>query len=195
MSTHGSSEPDEHRALVDEVMLGLAELQAATDALDEAVAERLGINRTDLQCVNSLYRRGGMTAGQLADESGLTPGAITTALDRLERAGYAQRTRDDVDRRRVLVELTPQSRQSAAELYAAVIEAEQAEYERYTLEELRLLRDFLQRAQQIQAEHVAHLRTSARGRRHHSRRRRRAQLRRPRASRPAGWSFAAAPPE
>jgi DNA-binding MarR family transcriptional regulator len=161
MSTDGSTEQDERRALVDEVTLELAELQAATDAVDEAVAERLAINRTDLACLNSLYRRGAMSAGQLADESGLTPGAITTALDRLERASYAQRTRDEVDRRRVLVELTPQARQAAAELYAPVLEAGQAGYERYSLEELRLLRDFLRRAQQIQAEHVAYVRTSA----------------------------------
>lgn len=161
MSTDASTEQDERRALVDEVTLELAELQAATDAVDEAVAERLAINRTDLACLNSLYRRGAMSAGQLADESGLTPGAITTALDRLERASYAQRTRDEVDRRRVLVELTPQARQTAAELYAPVLEAGQAGYQRYSLEELRLLRDFLRRAQQIQAEHVAYLRTSA----------------------------------
>ena len=161
MTTDGSGEHDDRRALIDEVTLELAELQAATDAVDEAVAERLAINRTDLACLTSLYRRGAMSAGQLADESGLTPGAITTALDRLERAGYAQRTRDEVDRRRVLVELTLLARQTAADLYAPVLEAGKAGYERYSLDELRLLRDFLRRAQQIQAEHVAHLRTSA----------------------------------
>ena len=161
MTTDGSSEQDERRALIDEVTLELAELQAATDAVDEAVAERLAINRTDLACLTSLYRRGAMSAGQLADESGLTPGAITTALDRLERSGYAQRTRDEVDRRRVLVELTLLARQTAADLYAPVIEAGQAGYAHYSLEELRLLRDFLQRARQTQAEHVALLRTSA----------------------------------
>ena len=161
MTTDGTSEQDERGALIDEVTLELAELQAATDAVDEAVAERLAINRTDLACLNSLYRRGAMTAGQLADESGLTPGAITTALDRLEKACYAQRTRDEVDRRRVLVELTPQARLTAAELYAPVLEAGKAGYERYTLDQLRLLRDFLQRARQIQAEHVAFLRTSS----------------------------------
>jgi DNA-binding MarR family transcriptional regulator len=161
MTTDASSDQDERGALVDEVTLELAELQAATDAVDEAVAERLAINRTDLACLNSLYRRGAMTAGQLADESGLTPGAITTALDRLERASYAQRTRDEVDRRRVLVELTPQARLTAAELYAPVLQAGKNGYARYSLEELRLLRDFLQQARQIQAEHVAFLRTSA----------------------------------
>jgi DNA-binding MarR family transcriptional regulator len=161
MTTAGSTEQDERRVLVDEVTLELAELQAATDAVDEAVAERLAINSTDLACLTSLYRRGAMSAGQLADDSGLTPGAITTALDRLERAGYAQRTRDEVDRRRVLVELTALARQTAAELYAPVLEAGRAGYERYSLQELRLLRDFLRRAQQIQAEHVAYLRTSA----------------------------------
>jgi DNA-binding MarR family transcriptional regulator len=152
---------DERDRLIDDVGAELGELRRTADRLDEAVATQYGLNRTDLRCIGILYRRGRVTAGELAEESGLTPGAITTVLDRMERSGYANRVADPSDRRRVLVELTPRSRQSAAELYAAVTEAEQAEYERYTLEELRLLRDFLHRAQQIQAEHVAHLRTSA----------------------------------
>ena len=163
MGADESREQVERRQLIVDVTLELGELQAATDAVDEAVAERLGINPTDLQCLNLIHRRGGMTAGQLADESGLSPGAITTALDRLERAGYARRTRDEVDRRRVLVELTPSARQPAADLYAPVIEAGRTECGRYPLEHLRLLRDFLRRARQMQAEHVAHLRTSAPG--------------------------------
>ena len=82
-----------HTGLIDEVALELGELRKAGDQLDEAVALQFGLNRTDLRCLGILYRRGRVTAGELAEESGLTPGAITTVLDRLERGGYANRVR------------------------------------------------------------------------------------------------------
>ena len=157
----GSTEQDERDVLVDEVMLELAELQAATDAVDEAVAERLAINRTDLACLNLAVpprRHDGRAAGR---RERAHPGRHHDGAGSAGASLYAQRTRDEVDRRRVLVELTPQARLTAAELYAPVIQAGKTGYERYTLEELRLLRDFLQQARQIQAEHVAFLRTSA----------------------------------
>src|SRR5215813_7664872 len=69
----------------------------------QAVAERLGINSTDLECLDSVVLRGPLTAGELADATGLTTGAITGVIDRLERAGFARRERDKDDRRRVLV--------------------------------------------------------------------------------------------
>ena len=90
----------QHAELVDEVGVELDELRRAGDQLDEAVALQFGLNRTDLRCLGILYRRGRVTAGELAEESGLTPGAITTVLDRLERAGYANRVPDPADRRR-----------------------------------------------------------------------------------------------
>ena len=77
----------QHAQLVDEVGIELDELRRAGDQLDEAVALQFGLNRTDLRCLGILYRRGRVTAGELAEESGLTPGAITTVLDRLERGG------------------------------------------------------------------------------------------------------------
>ena len=77
----------------------------ATDRYDQAVADAIGINRTDMRCLDVIQREGPVPAGRLADETGLTTGAITTVLDRLERAGFARRTRDPADRRRVLVEL------------------------------------------------------------------------------------------
>src|SRR5689334_17357061 len=81
--------------------------QEATDALDEAVAERLRLNRTDLRCLSVLARVGSTGAGALADATGLTRGAMTTALDRVEAAGYVRRIRDQRDRRAVRLELTP----------------------------------------------------------------------------------------
>ena len=68
--------------------------QNAADALDAAIAEWLGVNRTDVICLDILARLGTVPAGRLAEESRLTTGAITAVLDRLERAGYVQRLDD-----------------------------------------------------------------------------------------------------
>jgi DNA-binding MarR family transcriptional regulator len=110
---------------------------------DELVAARLGINRTDLRCLDLLHETGTMSAGQLAVGSGLTTGATTRMLDRLERIGYIRRLPDRDDRRRVLVELTPQARGLASELYGS-FEAAGASLRRYHPDQLALLRDFLE---------------------------------------------------
>jgi DNA-binding MarR family transcriptional regulator len=76
-------------------------------AFDNHAARRLGVNLTDLHCLSIIQSRGGVTAGELATEAGLTTGAITGVIDRLERAGYAVRERDPDDRRRVAIAVTP----------------------------------------------------------------------------------------
>ena len=103
--------------LTDQVGMELEELRRAGDQLDEAVALQFGLNRTDLRCLGILYRRGRVTAGELAEESGLTPGAITTVLDRLERGGFANRVPDPADRRRVLAVSTTATREIGARVH------------------------------------------------------------------------------
>jgi len=151
-----SNENRDH--LLDAVSLEVAELQAATDQMDEAVAQRLEINRTDLRCLGLLFARGPLSAGQLAAASGLSPGAATTALDRLERAGYALRTRGAHDRRSVLVELTPLARQRIEELYGPVGREGRQLLDRYSDEELRFLSAFLRDGLALQVKHAALLR-------------------------------------
>ncbi len=80
--------------------------QAATDLFDERVGEFLGINRTDGRCLDIIARLDRVSAGQLANESGLTTGAVTAVVDRLERSGYVHRIRDSLDRRKVWLECT-----------------------------------------------------------------------------------------
>ncbi len=74
--------------------------------LHQAVADRLNLNITDYKCMDFIVRFGPMTAGKLAELSGLTTGAITGAIDRLEKAGHARRVDNPKDRRSVIVELT-----------------------------------------------------------------------------------------
>jgi len=93
--------------------------QTATEMLDAAVADYLGIHGTDYRCLDILDQEGPMSAGQLAERARLSPGAMTALLDRLEQKGLARRTRDTQDRRRVLVEVTPELRQRAQQLYGS----------------------------------------------------------------------------
>ena len=81
--------------------------QTSNDNFDQAIADRLGMNRTDMRCVDLIDQAGGMTAGELARAADLTTGAVTAVIDRLERAGMARRVADPADRRRVRVEVTP----------------------------------------------------------------------------------------
>ena len=116
--------------------------QNAYDRFEDAAAVFFGVNRTAMRCMEVLDRTGQLTAGEIARQTGLTSGAATALLDRLERAGYLRRLRDPADRRRILVELTDQARAASAEIYGPMAEAV-AEFERYTDAELELLTDFL----------------------------------------------------
>lgn len=72
-----------------------------------AIADRAGLNDTDFECVDVLDWTGPITAGELGRLVGITSGAVTGVLDRLERGGWVRRTADPTDRRRVIVELCP----------------------------------------------------------------------------------------
>jgi DNA-binding MarR family transcriptional regulator len=124
------------------------------DRFEDAAAEYFGVTRTAMRCMEVLDRVGQLTAGDIARETGLTSGAVTAMLDRLERAGYVRRLRDVADRRRVLVELTDQARQGASEVYGPLSEA-MAEFERYSDHELRLIRDFLRMGSATLIAHAA----------------------------------------
>ena len=113
--------------------------QRATDMVDELVCQLMGINRTDARCLDLLDEHGRLSAGELAAQSGLTSGAITAVIDRLERAGCAHRVPDPNDRRRVLVELTPEAIATSLELMGPLGEKGALIAERFSDEQLRAL--------------------------------------------------------
>ena len=140
---------DGRQGLIQEVGAELSELRQAADRLDEAVATLYGLNRTDLRCLGILYQRGRVTAGELAEETGLTPGAITTALDRMEKGGFANRVADPEDRRRVLVLSTVAAREVGARIYGEAEVASQRLLEPRTAAELTAIRDYLRGAREV----------------------------------------------
>lgn len=92
------------QALIAEMATAMRQFMAHAVLYQDAVARSAGLNSTDLQCAGLLLLEGPMTPRELAARTGLSAGgAITAVIDRLERSGLAHRTRDDVDRRRVLI--------------------------------------------------------------------------------------------
>ena len=141
-------------------MLHLARAhEAANEAFDELACEKLGINRTDLRCLNIVDNEGSMTAGHLAEKSGLTTAAVTAVLDRLERAGYAQRIRDQVDRRQVIVQLTPLLAERGAAIWGPLGAEATARLEQMTVEELTGLAEFFRLGIELNERHVERVRT------------------------------------
>jgi MarR family transcriptional regulator, organic hydroperoxide resistance regulator len=104
-----------------------------------AIAGRLGLTVTDMECVDFLMDTGSATAGQLAEQTNLTTGAITSMIRRLEQAGYVTAQRDPADRRRVIVTLVPAKLGQGRHLYTAYLEASQRLLDDYDTQELQFL--------------------------------------------------------
>ena len=151
-------------ALTEAINREVRRSQNRTDAYDEAVADALGLNRTDQRCLDVLEQEGPATAGRLAAVMGLTSGAVTTVLDRLERAGYARRVRDESDRRRVQVELTEQARRDLWPYYEPLARMSEALYARYSDDQLALLLDFLETAGELHERELGLLKARLAGR-------------------------------
>jgi DNA-binding MarR family transcriptional regulator len=126
----------------------------------QAVAQRLGMNSTDLECLDHILR-GPVTAGRLAELTGLTTGAITGVIDRLERVGLARRARDAHDRRKTLVRALPAVAERVAPLFEPMERSAMAVLSRYGDEELVLLLDFVTRARDAALAAMSELRTLA----------------------------------
>src|SRR5580658_4174877 len=96
---------DERRLLAMAFATGLRKTGSLMQVMSQAAADKIGINATDLNCLNILSFSGSMTAGELARATGLTTASITGVIDRLEQSGFVRRERDAGDRRRVLVRM------------------------------------------------------------------------------------------
>jgi DNA-binding MarR family transcriptional regulator len=137
------------------------QLSAATIMFHQAVADRFGLNPTDHKCMDLLFTKGPMTAGELADVTGLTTGAITGVIDRLEGVGFVRREDDPNDRRRVIVRVVPRRHQEVGRLFKHLAAATAALSTRYSDAELATILDFMTRSQE--ALHEATLKLRAEG--------------------------------
>lgn len=143
----------------------MPELQDATDAVDEAAAEILGTNRTDLRVLGVLVRRGPTPPSALADATGLSRGAMTTALDRLEAAGYVRRVPDPEDRRSVRVETTAEATRAIEAIWGPIAREGAAAFDGYSTDELAAILRFLDEARAVQERHADRIRGMAKKKR------------------------------
>lgn len=132
----------------------LRQVSAQSVLISDTIAGHVGLNSTDLECLDLLFLAGPTTAGRLASHTGLTTGAMTAVLDRLERARFVRRRRDSQDRRRVLVEVLPRALEMLQPFYAPLAAAMSRLHGNYGDRELAVIVDYLSRALQVSAEHV-----------------------------------------
>src|SRR5258708_7038933 len=155
MASSGRSDRDE---LVQRAARHLRTLGATVDLFTEAAEEQLGVNVTDVQCLNIIHEIGSPTAGELATRTGLTSGTITGVIDRLEQAGYVQRRSDPADRRRVRLVPTAEAGRQAQRIFWPILEAASRDYSVYSEDQLRLIIEFLERTQALLANETRTLR-------------------------------------
>lgn len=117
-----------------------------TVLLHEVIAQTVGLNATDTRCLSLIrfHPDGMVTAGWLADLTGLTTGAITHILDRLEKRGFVERVRDTEDRRKVFVRLRPENFEELSSQYEALGKSYMKLVDRYSDEELKLIFGYLE---------------------------------------------------
>jgi DNA-binding MarR family transcriptional regulator len=135
-------------------------LSTATVLFHSAIADRLGVSATDVKCYSILRQTGPITAGDLAERTGLTTGAITGVIDRLERAELARRVRDPHDRRRIVVEMVHNAKREREiwALYEPLGRTITALVGQYSASERATLLDFLTKASAVLEAETMHLR-------------------------------------
>jgi DNA-binding MarR family transcriptional regulator len=134
---------ERHR--LDPVVRALRRVNIQGSLFGTTIAIRLGLSESDVEALEMLIEDGAATAGRLAELMGLTTGAVTRMVDRLEQAGYVRRVADPADRRRVVVEPVPDKVASVRELIDSVATAAAREIGRYSPEQLEVINDFLER--------------------------------------------------
>jgi DNA-binding MarR family transcriptional regulator len=135
----------------------LFELSAVVDLIGRAAADRLGINQTDLICLNLLAQRGPLSPGQVAAALGLTTAAISAMATRLEAGGYARREIDPHDRRRVLMHPSPDGVRKAFSLFDGLYDAAVELHSTYGEQDIQVLVDLIGRFRRIVADQAAGL--------------------------------------
>ena len=127
--------------------------------LSEAIAHRVGIHPTDLETLDLLYRRGPLSAGEIATATGLRTASVTALIDRLEARGLARRVRDPRDRRKVRVEIDrDRADREVAPLYAPQAARMAELLGRYTDDQLALIRDYLRAGYELMRDETDRLR-------------------------------------
>jgi DNA-binding MarR family transcriptional regulator len=153
--------PAGRRALLDALDRELRQASGLGVLFSESVARRLGLSPTDVECLDMVLLGERVTAGDLAKATGLTTGAVTGVIDRLEKAGFARRERDPEDRRRVYVRADTEAAMAAMPHYQSLSRSMAEMLDRYDDGEIAFLVDYFARARAVMAGELEKLQTKA----------------------------------
>jgi DNA-binding MarR family transcriptional regulator len=148
------------QAAVEGLGAAMQRYQRSVQAFDDVVGRRLGLGPADLRCLDWLVD-GPRTAGQLSSAAGLRPAATTAMIDRLERRGWVERVRSTEDRRRVLVQMTPQARERTWAAYGPMVEEGTTLLSRFSVAELEQMRSHLEAIRELTDRHRERLAATA----------------------------------
>jgi DNA-binding MarR family transcriptional regulator len=143
-------------ALIDALGHTVVRWQDATQKFDELVGEIYGLSASERLCLSFLWPHP-QTASAIAREIRLTPAAVTTLIDRLEKRGFVRRKADPDDRRKVMVEAAEAARQLTADVYLPLGAAGAKMLEQYTVAELAIVDRVLNASMAIQNQAAADL--------------------------------------
>jgi DNA-binding MarR family transcriptional regulator len=117
------------------------------------IAGLLGLNPSDEKAMSVLQRLGPLSAGEIAEHTGLATATVTNLIDRLEQKGFVRRVRDPKDRRRVIVEPSKERVAEAERLFRSTARSLARLYDGYSVEDLGVIASFLFRnAERLKAE-------------------------------------------
>jgi len=147
--------------LVELVGIEVRRMGAQSVMKSQAIAEQFGLHTTDLECLDLIYLHGRASAGELAQASGLTSGAVTALIDRLETAGYVVREGDPTDRRRRYVRIRSEAIKPIQAVYRPMQEEMFKLWSSYSARDLRVIADFLSRSTHLSVACVEGMRNKA----------------------------------
>ena len=137
------------------------ELSTRMVMFHSAVAEHFGLSATEFKCLDVLGRAGPITAGELADNTGLTTGAITKIVDALERRGFVRRERSQTDRRKVIVHGLPQAEEEVGQIFGSLARGMVKIMAPYSEAERAVVADYVTKVVQLLKEETEKLRDEA----------------------------------
>jgi DNA-binding MarR family transcriptional regulator len=140
--------------LIADVEIAARKMGAQSVVISQTMAELFGLHMTDLEVLDHIVIRGEVTPGELVETTGLTSGAMTALLDRLETAGYVERSRHPTDRRKVVVRPREERVAPIRKVYEGLQEKRAALWSTYTANELGVIRHFLVQSTEISVEYL-----------------------------------------
>ena len=149
------------REKIDSVIRSLRNVNIERSFLGQTVAIRFGLVESDVEALELLIDTGAATAGRLSELMGLTTGAVTRVIDRLEQAGYVRRVPDPADRRRVVIELIPEKMAAVEATMSRYGDKSASELKDYSDAELAVINDFLTRMAEVTRDEANALRDDA----------------------------------